>query len=63
MDKIEFMKMFLMMGSMTGQTKEEELAYKERIIFATEGVIKPNDWGALPFDERERRMELLIKQI
>jgi hypothetical protein len=63
MDKIEFMKMFLMMGSMTGQTKEEELEYKERIIFATEGVIKPNDWEDLSFAERERRMELLIKQI
>ena len=52
-----------MMGSMTDQTKEEELAYlKERIIFATEGIIKPNDWEGLPFKERERRMELLIKQ-
>tara|TARA_R110002051_G_scaffold1515_2_gene8381 strand:- start:2778 stop:2969 length:192 start_codon:yes stop_codon:yes gene_type:complete len=63
MDKIEFMKMFLMMGSMTDQTKEEELAYKERIVFATEGIIKPNDWEGLPFNERERRMELLIKEI
>ena len=63
MDRINFMKMFLQMGSMTSQTSEESLSYKERIVFATEGVIKPNDWEGLPFKERERRMELLIKQI
>ena len=63
MDKIDFMKMSLMMGSMTDQTKEEELAYKERIVFATEGIIKPLNWEDLPFNERERRMELLIKEI
>ena len=38
MDKIDFMKMFLKMGSMTNQTDKEALrVFQERIkIFATE---------------------------
>ena len=63
MDKIDFMKMFLQMGSMTNQTDKEALAYKERIVFATEGVIKPKDWNELPFDERQKRMNKLLKEI
>lgn len=63
MDKIDFMKMFLQMGSMTNQTEQEALAFKERIIFATEGVIKPKDWDSLPFAERKERMNQLLKQI
>lgn len=63
MDKIDFMKMFLQMGSISNQTEQEALAFKERIIFATEGVIKPKDWDSLPFAERKERMNQLLKQI
>ena len=63
MDKIDFMKMFLQMGSMTNQTEQEALAFKERIIFATEGIINPSDWDSLPFAERKERMNQLLKQI
>ena len=63
MDKIDFMKMFLQMGSITNQTEQELLAFQERIVFATEGVIKPKDWDSLPFKERKERMNQLLKQI
>ena len=63
MDKIDFMKMFLKMGSMTNQTDKEALAYQERIIFATEGVIKPENWDELSFEERQKRMNKLLKEI
>jgi len=63
MDKIDFMKMFLQMGSMTNQTDKEALAFQERIIFATEGIIKPENWDDLPFNERQKRMNQLLKQI
>lgn len=63
MDKVDFMKMFLAMGEMTQQTQEEKVAYKERIVFATEGIIKPEDWDSLPIDEKEKRLSLLTKQI
>ena len=63
MDKLQFMRMFLLMGEMTEQTQKEKVAYKERIIFATEGIIKPEDWGSLSIDEREVRLDLLTKEI
>ena len=63
MDKIDFMKMFLKMGSMTNQTDKEALAYQERIIFATDGVIKPENWDELSFEERQKRMNKLLKEI
>lgn len=63
MDKIDFMKMFLAMGEMTQQTQQEKVAYKERIVFATEGIIKPEDWNSLSVDEKEVRLDLLTKQI
>ena len=63
MDKIDFMKMFLKMGSMTNQTDKEALAYQERIIFATDGIIKPENWDELSFKERQKRMNKLLKEI
>jgi len=63
MDKIDFMKMFLQMGSMTNQTEQEALEFKERIIFATEGIIKPENWDELTFEERQKRMNKLLKEI
>ena len=63
MDKIDFMKMFLKMGALSHQDDREALAFQERIVFATEGIIKPEDWDNLSFEERKKRMDLLIKQI
>jgi len=63
MDKIDFMKMFLKMGTLANQDDRESLAFQERIVFATEGIIKPEDWDNLSFDERKKRMDLLLKEI
>ena len=63
METTGMMKMFLAMGEMTEQTREEKVAYKERIVFATEGIIKPYNWGELPLEEKERRLELLTKEL
>tara|TARA_R100001443_G_scaffold23563_2_gene35743 strand:+ start:30151 stop:30342 length:192 start_codon:yes stop_codon:yes gene_type:complete len=63
MDKINFMKMFLKMGTLANQDDKQALAFQERIVFATEGVIKPDDWDELPFEERKKRMDKLLKQI
>ena len=61
--KIDFMKMFLKMGTLANQDDKQALAFQERIVFATEGVIKPDDWDELPFEERKKRMDKLLKQI
>ena len=59
MDNVNLMKMFLAMGEITQQTKEEKLAYKERIVFATPGIIKPSNWESLSLEEREKRIDNL----
>jgi hypothetical protein len=61
MENLNFMKLFLTLGSMTEQTREEEVAFKERIVFATPGIIKPEDWESLPLEEREKRLNKLTK--
>jgi len=63
MDRIDFMKLFLKMGSINIESKEEVLAFQERIVFATDGIIKPDNWEKLQFQEREKRMNQLLKQI
>ena len=66
MNELNFMQMFLAMSKMTSQTREEEVAYREKIIFATNGIIKPSSWGELSLDEKEKRMDLVeenLKQI
>ena len=63
MDKIDFMKMFLKMGTFANQDDREALAFQERIVFATEGIIKPENWETLSFDERKKRMDKLLKEI
>lgn len=55
--------MWLYMGELTNQTRKEKLAYKELIIFSTHGIIKPEDWEGLSFEEREKRIELLTKEL
>tara|TARA_R100000664_G_scaffold27581_1_gene38345 strand:- start:3331 stop:3522 length:192 start_codon:yes stop_codon:yes gene_type:complete len=57
METTNLMKMFLAMGEMTQQTQEERVAYKERIVFATPGIIKPSNWESLSLDERLTRLE------
>ena len=61
MENVNMMKMFLALGGLTAQTMEEKIAYKERIVFATPGIIKPENWEELPLEEREKRLENLEK--
>ena len=51
------------MGDMTEQTLEEKIAYRERIIFATEGIIKPTNWDELDIKEKEERIEELYEEL
>ena len=59
MDNTHIMKMFLALGGLTAKTMEEKVAYKERIVFATPGIIKPENWDELPLEEKESRLEKL----
>ena len=53
------MKAFMILGDLTNEkeSREDKLKYKERIVFATPGIIKPEDWDSLPIEEREKRIQ------
>ena len=59
MENVNMMKMFLALGGLTAQTMEEKIAYKERIVFATPGIIKPENWETLSQEEKLNRLEKL----
>ena len=63
MEQINFMKMFMAMSDMASETREQKLANRERIVFATHGIIKPEDWDTLPMEEREKRIDNLLTAI
>ena len=54
-----FMKMFMMLQDIetSVDTKVEEIIErKERIVFATEGIIKPSNWETLSNNEKLKRL-------
>ena len=66
MDNIKGMNMFLALGKLTNQkeSRENQLKYQERIVFATMRASVPDweppkDWYELSIEEREKRIKLL----
>ena len=68
MEKLNFMKAFLILGDLTNneQTTADRVKYKERIVFATMKSIipqweKPSDWNYLSDEIKLERLEELEK--
>ena len=62
---VGFMQMFMMLQDMNTSidTKVEEIIErKERIVFATPGIIKPNDWETLSNNEKLKRLNKVQQQ-
>ena len=60
-----FMQMFMMLQDMNTSidTKVEEIIErKERIVFATPGIIKPDNWEALSNNEKLKRLNKVQNQ-
>ncbi len=60
-----FMQMFMMLQDMTTPKDisiKEIIKRKERIVFATHGIIKPSDWEALSDDEKLNRLNKVQQQ-
>ena len=56
---VNFMKMFMMLQDIetSVDTKVEEIIKrKERIVFATEGIIKPSNWETISNNEKLKRL-------
>ena len=54
-----FLKMFMMLNEISGLDKETQLKADEKMVFATNGIIKPKDWDELPIEERQKRINKL----
>jgi|TARA_Y100000592_G_scaffold30543_1_gene48698 hypothetical protein len=63
MDNIQFMKLFLKLGTFADYNDKQALEFQERIVFATQGIIKPDNWEQLSFEEKKKRMNNLLKEI
>ena len=64
-NKTNFMQMFMMLQDMNTSidTKVEEIIErKERIVFATPGIIKPSNWETLSNNEKLKRLNKVQNQ-
>ena len=60
-----FMQMFMMLQDMDTSIDlkvEEIIERKERIVFATPGIIKPNNWETLSNNEKLKRLNKVQNQ-
>ena len=60
-----FMQMFMMLQDMDTSIDlkvEEIIKRKERIVFATPGIIKPKDWETLSNNEKLKRFNKVQNQ-
>jgi hypothetical protein len=60
-----FMQMFMMLQDMTtpkDTSVKEVIKRKERIVFATTGIIKPSNWETLSDDEKLSRLNKVQQQ-
>lgn len=70
MTELNMLKMFSVLGDLTNKptdNKKQDLkkwiAYNERLIFATNGIIKPNNWNTLTDQEKEKRIKKVLNNI
>ena len=62
---VNFMKLFLMMQDLSTPettTIKERVKQKERIVFATTGIIKPKDWDTLTDEVKLQRLNKAQQQ-
>ena len=58
-NETNLLKMFMLLNEVSGLDKENQLKADERMVFATNGIIKPKDWDTLPIEERQKRINKL----
>ena len=67
MNQLETLKMFSVMQDIITQDKKTNMKQwienKERLSFATHGIIKPKDWDKLSDKEKEKRINKTLKNI
>lgn len=59
-DPLPILRMFAALASMD-PNPEQAQKQRERLMFATPGIIRPDNWDTLPLKERERRTHAALK--
>lgn len=54
MESTTLMKLFLNLVDNGTHDRKQRIKSQERIIFATKGIIKPDNWAKLSLDEKEK---------
>ena len=60
MESTTLMKLFLNLVDNGTHDRKQRIKSQERIIFATKGIIKPDNWEKLSLDEKEKRINKLM---
>ena len=67
MNQLKTLKMFSVMQDIITQDKKTNIKQwiknKEKLIFSTNGIIKPKDWDKLSDKEKEKRITKTLKNI
>lgn len=63
MNDMGMMKAFMLMADISNDNEENKIAAQERIVFATPGIIKPEDWDMLPIATRKERLGKLLEML
>ena len=56
MESPTLMKLFLNLIDNGTQDREQKIKSQARIIFATKGIIKPDNWEKLSLDEKKKEL-------
>jgi hypothetical protein len=59
MDNKNLMNMFIHFGQGDEQTLQDKVSYDSRIVFATPGIIKPDNWEELTLEDREKILQVM----
>ena len=58
-DPLPVLRMFAALASM-GHDPEQAQRERERMVFATPGIIRPDGWDSLSYEERKRRTDAAL---
>ena len=65
MDNLGMLKLFSLLQDTTNKEskKKDWIRSKERLIFATNGIIKPDDWEELSDEVKEDRIKKVLANL
>ncbi len=62
--ELDMLSMFMKVTDICSSgTDEEKLDAKARMIFATNGIIRPDNWDTLSFDEKKQRVDKIEEML